>query len=517
MKRGVYKLMLMLLGALCCAAAIAKGSGENRLALVIGNDDYENAPLMNPVNDARDMKAALEQVGFRVIYRENADLAVMERAVHEFIRDLSENAVGLVYYSGHGAQVDGSNYLIPVKSSIHSKSELKARAYDVAIILDEMEAAGNRINIVILDACRDNPFKNVKGVGDGLTLMSAPSGSLVAFATAPSSVADDKPSGQNSLYTKYLKQYLVQPNLKIQDMFVKVREAVEAEDPDQVPWEYSSLTGNFCFAGCPGGGYDAVNTIAPLRQAPGPDSLRVEVSFWESIRNSNYPRDFKAYLKKYPDGQFALLARNRLKQPESPAPARQTIVEASVSSKDCGYCPEMLKLPALGISIGKYEVTQDQWRAVMGNNPSHFSFCGGFCPVEYVSWDDAQRYIQRLNQLTGKHYRLPSGDEWYAACQAGSGKEYCGSNDIEAAAWYGDNSRGKTHPVGEKIPNAWGLYDMSGNVWEWTSSCKESNCALRRARGGSWLDKPSRVSSAYHYNFGATVHYHDLGFRVALD
>jgi formylglycine-generating enzyme required for sulfatase activity len=115
-----------------------------------------------------------------------------------------------------------------------------------------------------------------------------------------------------------------------------------------------------------------------------------------------------------------LLARNRLKPPESPARAHPAIAEAFVSSsKDCDYCPEMRKLQALGISIGKYEVTQNQWRAVMGDNPSYFLSCGGFCPVEDVSWDDAQRYIQRLNQLTGKRYRLPSEDEWYTACQAG--------------------------------------------------------------------------------------------------
>jgi uncharacterized caspase-like protein len=301
MKPGVYKLMLALLGAsglLFCASAaatkVAGVSGDDRVALVIGNDAYKKSPLMNPVNDARDMKAALEQVGFSVIYKENVDLPSLKRAVQAFARNLNKDTVGLVYYSGHGAQVDGSNYLIPVKSRINSKSELKARAYDVGIILDNMEAAGNRINIVILDACRDNPFKGVKGIGDGLSLMSAPRGSLIAFATAPDSVAGDKPSGENSLYTKYLKQYLVQPNLKIQDMFVKVREAVEAEDPDQVPWEYSSLTGNFCFAGCKGGNDNLV--------APEPNPVRAEVSFWESIRNSHNPGDFKAYLKKYPAG-----------------------------------------------------------------------------------------------------------------------------------------------------------------------------------------------------------------------
>ncbi|QFY44129.1 SUMF1/EgtB/PvdO family nonheme iron enzyme [Candidatus Methylospira mobilis] len=514
MKLDLLKFLLLFLGAssLQFSSAAAAGMGEERIALVIGNDDYQNAPLMNPLNDAHDMKAALEQVGFSVIYKENLDLPSMEKTVQEFTHKLNKNSVGLFYYSGHGAQVDGSNFLVPVKSSISNKSELKARSYDVEIILDDMEEAGNGTNIVILDACRDNPFKGVKDIGDGLTLMSAPRGSLIAFATAPDSVASDKPLGQNSLYTKYLKKYIVKPNLDIQDMFVKVREGVEAEDPDQVPWEYSSLTGSFCFAGCSGGSYNQVNLIAPE-----PNSLRVEVSFWESIRNSHDPGDFRAYLKKYPDGQFALLARNRLIPPESPAPARTSIAKAFVSSMDCAYCPETVKLPEMGISFGKYEVTQNQWRAVMGKNPSYFFRCGGFCPVEYVSWDEVQLYIQRLNQMTGKRYRLPTEDEWFAACQAGGDQEYCGSDDIEAVAWYNDNSGGISHPAGQKKPNAWGLYDMSGNVGEWTSSCKNEKCLLRRACGGSWSDIKSRVDSGYHSNFGVAVHYHDLGFRLVLD
>ena len=133
----------------------------------------------------------------------------------------------------------------------------------------------------------------------------------------------------------------------------------------------------------------------------------------------------------------------------------------------------MVSLPT-GIKMGKYEVTQGQWRAVMGNNPSKFASCGDNCPVERVSWDDVQQFIQRLNSQTGKRFRLPSEDEWYAACQAGQRSEYCGSNSIDAMAWYQSNSGNTTHAVGQKQPNAWGLYDMSGNVWEiGRASCRE--------------------------------------------
>jgi uncharacterized caspase-like protein len=173
---------------------------SERLALVIGNKDYPHKPLVNPVNDARDIKTTLEQIGFRVIYRENANLAEMDSAVRSFVSSLNKNSVAVVYYSGHGAQADGVNYLIPVAANIGSKAELKSRAYDAGIILGEMQDIGNSINIVILDACRNNPFKGARGGIDGMASMAGPKGSLIAYATAPGSVADDNTSARNGLY-----------------------------------------------------------------------------------------------------------------------------------------------------------------------------------------------------------------------------------------------------------------------------------------------------------------------------
>ena len=177
---------------------------------------------------------------------------------------------------------------------------------------------------------------------------------------------------------------------------------------------------------------------------------------------------------------------------------------------------DMVRLPS-GIAMGKYEVTQAQWRAVMGNNPSNFANCGDNCPVEQVSWEDVQQFIQRLNSQTGKRYRLPSEDEWFAACQAGYGHEYCGSNSVDAVAWYGGNSGNRTHPVGQKQPNAWGLYDMSGNVREWTSSCDEGDCSRRVLRGGFWYVRPADVRSAYRYWNAPSNRDGFLGFRLAQD
>jgi hypothetical protein len=173
--------------------------------------------------------------------------------------------------------------------------------------------------------------------------------------------------------------------------------------------------------------------------------------------------------------------------------------------------PEMVQLPN-GSWMGKYEVTQAQWQAVMGNNPSSFKECGDNCPVEYVSWDDVQIYIQKLNEKTGKTYRLPTEEEWFAACQAGQTTEYCGSNNADEVAWYDGNS---THPVGQKTDNGWGLHDMSGNVWEWTSSLYDNEHDWRVLRGGSWYSGPQYLRSAGRGDSPPAYRYYFLGFRLS--
>ena len=138
--------------------------------------------------------------------------------------------------------------------------------------------------------------------------------------------------------------------------------------------------------------------------------------------------------------------------------------------------------------MGKTEVTQGQWKAIMGSPPPelYFKDCGDNCPVERVSWNDAKEFIQRLNAKTGKQYRLPSESEWEYACRAGGTHTYCGSDNVDSVAWYANNSGIKTNYVAQKQANAFGLYDMSGNVWEWVEDCYDSNCGRRVLRGGSW-------------------------------
>jgi hypothetical protein len=223
-------------------------ANEKRVALVIGNGAYKDAPLRNPVNDARAMAQALNGVGFEVILRENTTQRDMLRAVGEFGRKLSSNSVGLFYYAGHGIQVRGRNFLIPIDATIQSEAEASLEALDVERVLEQMQQAGNRMNMVILDACRNNPFeRRFRSVSGGLAPIDAPKGTLLAYATAPGKVAADG-DGANGLYTQELLQAIRQPGLKVEDVFKRVRGAVAQRTSDQqMPWEASSLTGDFFF------------------------------------------------------------------------------------------------------------------------------------------------------------------------------------------------------------------------------------------------------------------------------
>ena len=184
--------------------------------------------------------------------------------------------------------------------------------------------------------------------------------------------------------------------------------------------------------------------------------------------------------------------------------------------------------------IGKYEVTQRQWTAVMGNNPSIFKSCGDNCPVENVSWDDVQDFINKLNDITGGKYRLPTEAEWeYAARSGGKSEKFAGTSDpadLEDYAWFEDNSGRKTHPVGKKKPNGLGIYDMSGNVWEWVkdrfydkyyevsphrNARGPESGSGRVERGGGWGSDARHVRAAYRGNDTSDVKGSGLGFRLS--
>jgi carboxyl-terminal processing protease len=252
----------MLLGA-SLAAAYDFVSGETRTALVIGNSNYRTAPLKNPVNDAQAVAAALKLLGFQVILREDTSQREMLDAMREFSRRAAKSQVRMLYYAGHGVQLRGRNYLMPVDADVQSEDEIAQKGADITELLERLGTLPDGVNLVILDACRNNPFVTsiaqisdsrrirTRGLGpqtSGLAPVQAPMGTLIAYSTAPGSVAIDNPQQKNSVYTKHLLANLRTPSVPIERLFKQVRVAVAQEtQQQQVPWETSSLMGEFCF------------------------------------------------------------------------------------------------------------------------------------------------------------------------------------------------------------------------------------------------------------------------------
>jgi hypothetical protein len=242
--------LLTILAAVLIGLTMPAAGGE-RVALVIGNSNYTHAPVLaNPQNDARLMSATLQNAGFEVTELVDADYDRLKRAMLEFGRKLRDRDIeaALFYYAGHGLQVKGENYLVPVTADMSSEDEVELETINVNDFLNLMESSKAGVNIIILDACRNNPFSaSGRSVSRGLAPVDAPKGSYIAYATAPGQVALDGVDG-NSPYTKALAAAINEPGLPIERVFKKARAQVQATTGEsQVPWETSSITGEFYF------------------------------------------------------------------------------------------------------------------------------------------------------------------------------------------------------------------------------------------------------------------------------
>ncbi|MES1151371.1 MAG: caspase family protein [Dongia sp.] len=312
-------------GLAAIVASASPASAEPRVALVIGNSHYggDLGLLPNPVNDAKLIAQTLRKVGFDVIEVEDADQQAMKKAIVDFGDTLSgagAGATGLFFYAGHGIQSGGDNYLIPVHAALRKLSDVDVEAVPVDLVLKQMDFAQSAVNIVILDACRNNPLADSgRGITRGLAeIKTKPIGSFISYSTAPGEVAVDG-NGVNSPYSAALAQAMLQPGLDLAEVFRKVRKDVlKATNQKQVPWDSWSLTDPYYFvpasAAPPLASGATVNQpeSAP-QQVAGVDPKQLDLTYWTSVQNSTDPADFQAYLDQFPNGVYAKLAANRLK------------------------------------------------------------------------------------------------------------------------------------------------------------------------------------------------------------
>jgi len=291
--------------------ARAQGSSLNALpreALVIGNSKYAEVPLKNPGNDARAIAGQLKAAGFNVTLKLDTGREELAAALQAFTAELAKKkCVGLFYYAGHGAQLAWRNYLIPVDAVIEKLDDIQSKAVDLGTLLGGLTRAANPMNVVILDACRDNPFGNrVPADRKGLSQYDAPPGSLLAYATAPGNVASDG-EGANGLYTENLLKELTAQDAKIEDVFKRVRLSVRRRtEGKQIPWESTSLEEDFYFL--------PPKQVRKLAEAELEKHFQEELAIWEKIKTATQPAPLEDYLRRYPSGKFSELAQYRLDQ-----------------------------------------------------------------------------------------------------------------------------------------------------------------------------------------------------------
>jgi len=247
-RRAIFTYLLVFFYILVAAVNLTS-AGEGRVALVIGNADYKGERLANPLNDASSIANTLKRLGFNVEIKTNANRRQMSEAINRFGDKLKGNETGFFYFSGHGAQVNGENYLIPIDAQIDNERDVKYATVHIGEILDAMADAKNSVNIVIIDACRNNPFaRSWRSGSRGLAPIHAARGMIIAYSTAPGNLASDGPAGGNSPYMKHLMSEMLIPGLPVEQVFKKVRVDVQKETGGkQMPWESSSLIGDFYF------------------------------------------------------------------------------------------------------------------------------------------------------------------------------------------------------------------------------------------------------------------------------
>ena len=564
----------VLLGfVLVVSASVARAAG--RVALVVGNSAYAAiGRLPNPGNDAADIGVALGRLGFDVTTVRDADRNALSEALRVFTRASAGADVSLVFYAGHGLEMDGVNYLVPVDAQLERDTDVRFEAVELDDVLAATEGAALRV--VILDACRNNPLARSmqrtsarrsvsRGSFGDLDESLLGDETLVAYAAAAGTTAADG-EGRNSPYTSALLAYLEDP-LELSAVFRQVRARVlETTEGEQRPHEYASLLGEHYLA--PGaapvaaaGSVDGATAAARLQQ---------ENLFWESIRESANAADFEAYLRQFPAGVYRGLATNRLAVLRPAAAADPPVTRPAAADpaavetfRDCPSCPEMVVIPAgafrmgcvsgqdcddderpvrevdvTAFALGKYEVTRGEFAAfVAATGHGTRGGCVGVGagswrnqgwqnddhPVVCVNWRDAQAYVRWLSRETGERYRLPRESEWEYAVRAGTttrwfwgdrGSDRCEYTNASDSGDGCDDGWDRTAPVGSFAANDFGLHDMAGNVSEWMYDCY-GNCFFFVVRGGSWGLAPRNLRSAARDRSVAGVRSTLIGFRVA--
>lgn len=396
-RRTLLKAISLAPAALAARPLSALAAADpSRVALVVGNNTYPASPLANAGNDARAMAEVLQRAGFTVDLQLDASRTGFIGAIEAFGKAIARSDVrlALFYYAGHGVQVDWRNYLLPVDASVSSAQDIKTRCVDLGVLLGQLSKAKDKAYVVVLDACRDDPFgASYKAGQKGLSQFDAPSGSLLAYATAPGNVAADSGGGRHGLYTENLLREFSAPETRIEDAFKRVRLNVRlASRGRQIPWESTSLESDIYLI--PG--------AKKLGEAELEKLFEAELATWGRIKSSRNADEWIAYLREYPNGKFAEIAQMRLGRllasVEQRAPA--AIETRPVEAKPTVSVPALPKLSENPFSAGTYPLVRNY---TVGDEAS-------FLETDYFTGTEVKRYTWKITKVDEDADRVEVND-----------------------------------------------------------------------------------------------------------
>lgn len=345
------KLLCLSLLLLVTNSPINANAAQSRIALVIGNSAYTVGKLKNPVNDADLMTRTLEAKGFRVTTLKNGTRRKMKDAISRFTRSLDEQSVGVFYYAGHGVELEGSNYLIPVDANISSEVDIEFDGINAGHLLNGLKRANNGLNVVILDACRNNPYaSSVRSSTRGLTRMQPSSGALILYATEPGSVAKDG-SGNNGVFTTHLVEAINQEGNKIEEVFkITARNVSQATSKEQTPYIEGVVLGDFYFSEPAKSASSAAQTVSISSDSSG----EYERLFWSSVMTDPSKEMFQAYLDQYPNGIYAGIAEIKLVRPTttSEVDSKQQVTKLETTESET-----IVATPVTKPNQGSFDIT----------------------------------------------------------------------------------------------------------------------------------------------------------------
>lgn len=566
MSRSLLLTLALVLNALVLFALPVRAEGK-RVALVIGNASYSDVgALANPIIDADAVSKAFESAGFDDV-RHVSDLSadIMRRELKDFSARAAEFEIAVIYYAGHGVEVNDQNYLVPIDAKLLRSTDIDFEAIPLSTIRSAV-AGASKLRIIVLDACRNNPFRLASNNGKraatrGLGNIEPSAGEVIAYSAKEGTLAQDGPTNTNSPFAAALIKNLNQPGLEIRLLFGKVRDDVLAATAnEQEPYTYASLGGDEIY----------LNTLYVPNIA-----TSSAASEWKSVSVSQDVAVLQAFESKHQDNAvYRSLAQERL------AFLQSTQTPKPKSFRDCKDCPEMVTIPAgqfvmgspddepdhekdegpqhdvtigRSFAMGKFEVTRAQYeefvsatghdvgtRCSLWDGSRYIATANrnvlnpGFQqtaddPATCLSWHDANAYIAWLSKRTGLNYRLLTEAEWEYAARAGSTAPFATGQILDAEN-VNFNSKG-SQPVGQFAANAYGLYDMQGNVWEWTQDCYAADYSNANAdgsayvtpdcertyRGGAWANTSKDMRFATRGTNDPDKRVNIFGLRVARD